>query len=123
GQSSRDMFLSFFGKAEELNSKGRQMPADYSVKAGRYVSTCSAVSTQFLPGVGTAMASKRKGAGEVVLITSGEGTTSEGEFYEAIRMAVIDQAPAVFLIQDNRFAISTPTSKIVAHKIPNSVAK
>jgi 2-oxoisovalerate dehydrogenase E1 component len=122
GQTSRDMFLAFFGKADDPNSRGRQMPSHYNVHQGRNVSMCSAVGTQFIPGAGTAMACRRKGLGEAVLITCGDGTTSEGEFYEAVRIAVIDRAPALFLVEDNRYAISTPTSAIVAYKIPHSTA-
>lgn len=122
GQTSKDMFLSFFAKADEPNSRGRQMPSHYSFAAGRYVSMCSAVGTQFIPAAGMAMALKRQGRGEAVIATCGDGTTSEGEFYEAIRIAVIDQAPCVFLVEDNHFAISTRTSNIVAYSIPNSTS-
>ena len=122
GQTPYEMFLAFFGRAEDPNSAARQMPSHYSIKDARLVSIASPVGSQYLPGAGCAMAAKRKGLGEVAFITSGDGTSNEGEFYEAVRVAVMDQAPAVFLIEDNRFAISTRTADQVAFRIPNSVS-
>jgi hypothetical protein len=73
------------------------MPHHYGHFEKRIVTQSSSTGTQFMQAVGTAMGRERVNAGEVVYVSSGEGTTSQGDFYEAIkkRTAVIDDAIAI----------------------------
>jgi 2-oxoisovalerate dehydrogenase E1 component len=80
------------------------------------VSSSSPTGTQFLQAVGCAEAARYRDPrpGEVTLVSSGEGATSEGEFWEAINAACLESLPVIFLIQDNGWAISVP----VEHETP-----
>src|SRR3954465_14762153 len=91
GETALDMLLSAVGAADDPNSGGRQMPSHWGMKNLNIVSVSSPTGTQFLQAVGSAEASMRAkmlgitegfGKDEVVLITTGDGTTSEGEFWE-----------------------------------------
>ncbi len=108
GFSARDYFLLAFGKAEDPATGGRQMPGHYGHPAYNLPTQSSPTGTQFLNAVGTALASKKNGTGEVVYVASGDGTTSQGEFYEAVNWASREKLPVVFCIQDNGYAISVP---------------
>src|SRR5690606_26474231 len=74
------------------------------------VSPSSATGTQYLPAVGCADAGKRLNAqsDEVTLTSSGDGATSEGEFWESLNIACLEKVPLIYLIQDNGWAISVP---------------
>jgi 2-oxoisovalerate dehydrogenase E1 component len=117
GETALDMLLSAVGAADDPNSGGRQMPSHWGKKDLNIVSVSSPTGTQFLQGVGSAEASMRaKLLGitdgfekdEVVLITTGDGTTSEGEFWESLSTACNLKLPAVYLVEDNGYAISVP---------------
>lgn len=106
GSTPEDIFLETMHRAEGKSSGGRQMPAHYGDKELRIVAQSSPTGTQFLQAVGTALGAVKDGADEVVYVSSGEGTTSEGEFHEAINWASRELLPVIFLIQDNKYAIS-----------------
>ncbi len=117
GMPPLDMFLQAVGSAECPQTGGRQMPSHWSSAPLHVASTSSPTGTQFLQAVGCAEAglyAARRGAGipfaddEVVVVTSGEGTTSEGEFWEALCTACNRRLPVVFVIEDNGYAISVP---------------
>lgn len=72
------------------------------------------LATQLPHAVGFARAARLKGEDTVVLAMVGDGGTSEGDFYEAVNFAAVWQAPVVFLVQNNGFAISVPLAKQTA---------
>lgn len=111
GMTAYEVFLSFLSKAEDPASGGRQMPAHYGHKPLRIVSQSSPTGTQFLQAAGCALGSKLEGKDEVVYVSAGEGTTSQGDFHEALNWASRQRLPVVFVIQDNGYAISVPIAQ------------
>ncbi|HVY91367.1 MAG TPA: dehydrogenase E1 component subunit alpha/beta, partial [Bryobacteraceae bacterium] len=110
GMTPLDMLLQAVGSGDDPSSGGRQMPSHWTNPALHIVSPSSATGTQFLPAVGCAESMRYLHPGEqrLVLASSGEGATSEGEFWESINQACLLRAPVLFLVQDNGFAISVP---------------
>lgn len=108
GMTTEEVLLCFLAKEGDPNSGGRQMPAHYGHRELRIVSQSSPTGTQYLQAVGTGLAIVREGSDEVVMVSSGEGTTSQGDFHEALNWAAREKAPVVFLIEDNNYAISVP---------------
>ena len=120
GVSALDMFLASVGAGSDPASGGRQMPSHWSDPRLNLFSTSSPTASQCLQAVGAAEAILRAEQGglqarldlasdEVVLVTLGDGSAAQGEFWESINSAVNLRLPVVFLIQDNGYAISTPT--------------
>jgi 2-oxoisovalerate dehydrogenase E1 component len=120
GMSNREHFLSILNKAKDPNSGGRQMPMHYGSNELNIVNQSSPTGTQFLQAVGAAYALKREGSDNVVYVSSGEGTTSQGDWHEALNWAARDKLPVIFVIQDNKYAISVHVSEQTAG---GSVAK
>ncbi len=116
GVTADDMMLQAAGAEADRASGGRQMPSHWSSPALHIVSPSSATGTQFLPALGAADALRRlnPNTDAVSLTSSGEGATSEGEFWESLNVACIERLPLIYLIQDNGWAISVPVERQTA---------
>ena len=108
GMESREHLLSFLAKEDDPSSGGRQMPQHYGHHALNIVSQSSSTGTQLLQATGAGFALLRNGEHAVVYVSAGEGTTSQGDFHEALNWASRDKSPVIFHIQDNHYAISVP---------------
>ena len=149
GMTPEEQLLEAVGAADDPNSGGRQMPSHWGHKKLNIVTQSSPTGTQFLQAVGCAeagrffsnhpeAAQKRQGdysqfkdvqfhGDEVVFVSTGDGTTSQGEFWEAMNSAANLKLPVLFVCEDNGYAISVPVevntaggniSKLVAN-FPN----
>ena len=116
GVTPEEVFLGTFAKATDPASGGRQLPVHWGMINAQVPSQSSPTGTQFLQAVGTALASRRKGIKNVSYVSSGEGTTSQGEFHEAVNWASREKLPVLFVIQNNRYAISVPVEHQTAGK-------
>src|SRR5882724_11568535 len=110
------MLLQAVGAARDPNSAGRQMPSHWSSPELHILTGSSPTGTQFLHGAGCAHAKTylTPDSDEVTLVSSGEGATSEGEFWECMNSACLDKLPLIFLIEDNGYAISVPVERQTA---------
>ena len=130
GVTATEMLLEAVGAADDPASGGRQMPSHWGHAKYNIVSSSSPTGTQYLQAVGCAEAGRHLNRhpevgewlsthphpqkvshqpDEVVLVSSGEGATSEGEFWEALNGACREKLPVIFLIEDNGYAISVPS--------------
>jgi 2-oxoisovalerate dehydrogenase E1 component alpha subunit len=114
GYTARDFRLGLTGKKGEPTSGGRQMPSHWSMRSMNVVSHSSPVTTQASHAVGIAQAIKMRKEDRVVLCTIGEGSTSQGEWYEALNWAAVHRLPVVFCVENNHYAISVPASRQMA---------
>ena len=117
GMTAREQLLSFLSKADDPNSGGRQMPMHYGHKNLRIVSQSSPTGSQFLQALGSSLASQYDESNDITYVSSGEGTTSQGDFHEALNWASNAKAPIIFHIQDNEYAISTHKSEQSADSV------
>ncbi len=110
GVSPEQMLLQGVGSSLDRASGGRQMPSHWGDPDLKIVSSSSPTGTQFLQAVGCAEAARKLDpqSSQLVLVTSGDGATSEGEFWEALNICSLERLPVLFLIEDNGYAISVP---------------
>jgi len=108
GYTIEEIMLEALHRRGGPSSDGFAMPFHYGHRKWRIVSQSSPTGTQYLQALGTAMGAVKDGTDEVVYVSSGEGSTSEGEFHEAVNWAARGKFPVIFVIQNNRYAISVP---------------
>jgi 2-oxoisovalerate dehydrogenase E1 component alpha subunit len=116
GFTPRQFMLSLMGKREEPTSGGRQMPSHFSIKNMNVISHSAPVATQCVHAAGIGLAIKLHQEDKVVLTALGEGSTAQGEWYEAVNWAAVHQLPVIFMIENNMYAISEPMEKQMAVK-------
>lgn len=116
GVPVNDVLMHMLAKEGDPMAGSRQMPCHWGSRELNVPTQSSPTGTQYLQAVGAAMAMKKKGVKGVVYVSSGEGTTSEGEFHEAINWASRDKLPVCFVIQNNKWAISVPVEGQTAGK-------
>ncbi|ARI77121.1 thiamine pyrophosphate-dependent dehydrogenase E1 component subunit alpha [Halobacillus mangrovi] len=114
GMTAQDLMLSGFAKAEDPNSGGRQMPGHFGQKKNRIVTGSSPVTTQVPHAVGIALAGKMEKKDFVSLVTFGEGSSNQGDFHEGANFAGVHKLPVIFMVENNKYAISVPVSKQLA---------
>ena len=120
GMTPEQLMMNAMNKVQDPNSHGRMMPMHYADIELRIPPQSSPTGSQFLQAVGCALGAKMKRLDEVVYVSAGEGTCSQGDFHEALNWAAREKLPIVFVIQNNDFAISVPISEQLAG---SSVAK
>jgi 2-oxoisovalerate dehydrogenase E1 component len=110
GVTTEEMLEGAVGAAADPASGGRQMPSHWGSKRLNIVSTSSPTGTQFLQAVGCADANRRidPESDAVTLVCTGDGATSEGEFWESLNIACLEKLAVVYLVEDNGYAISVP---------------
>jgi len=129
GLKPLELLLEAVGSAEAPFSGGRQMPSHWGHRKLKVFSRSSPTGTQWLQAVGFAEAGifyrkfpearpdgeaagkAAKGLNEVVCVSGGDGSTSEGEFFESLNVACRDRLPVLYLIEDNGYAISVPVER------------
>jgi 2-oxoisovalerate dehydrogenase E1 component len=117
GVTARDTLLQFLSRKADPASGARQMPQHFSDTDLHIVSQSSPTGTQFLQAVGCAQASVKLGTDQVVMVSAGEGTTSQGDFHESMNFASKEKLPVIFLIEDNHYAISVPLEQQTAGSV------
>jgi len=108
GMPLEHLFQGMLSRQGDPNSLGRNMSEHFSSSELRVVSPTACTGTQFLIAVGMGRAIKTAGRDEIVYVAGGEGSTSEGEFFEALNKAQHSRLPVLFVIQNNGYAISVP---------------
>ena len=114
GMTAREAMLNLLAKRDDPNSHGRQMPSHWGNSERRIVTGSSVVTTQLLHAAGIGLAAKLRGDPIVVMACCGEGSTSKGDFHEALNFAAIHRLPVIFYVENNGYAISESNEKEMA---------
>ncbi len=111
GVASRELALDYFAKRKG-QSHGRQMPSHYSYAARGIWSVPTPTGSQLLPACGIAWGIQLDKKPNVVVTTVGDAATRQGDFFEAVCFAKERKLPVLFVVEDNKYGISSPTRKI-----------
>lgn len=111
GMTAREAMLNLLAKRDDPNSYGRQMPSHWGHTERKIVTQSSVVATQFLHAAGIALGAQMRKDPIVVMTCCGEGSTSRGDFHEALNFAAIHKLPVIFYVQNNGYAISERNEK------------
>jgi len=121
GVTPQEMFLQAVGSEADRASGGRQMPSHWSSPSLHIVTGSSPTGMHFTQAVGCANATRLlhprsddPASDAVTLVTTGEGATSEGEFWESLNVACLERLPLLYVVEDNGYAISVPVEKQTA---------
>ena len=117
GFSPLEVFLGVFSRQADPTSGGRQMPNHWSLRERRVFSHSSPIATQYPHAAGIAYAIQKDGGPGVVVVYGGEGSTSEGDWHEAMNFAGIHRLPLIVVIENNQYAISVPVAEEVAGQV------
>jgi pyruvate dehydrogenase E1 component alpha subunit len=99
----------FGNSADEI--KGRQMPVHYSFRDINFFSISSPLGTQIVQAAGAAYGMKVKGTKQVAMTSFGDGSSSEIDFHSGMNLAAVTKSPCIFMLENNQWAISVPSSK------------
>lgn len=116
GITNYELALAYFAKITS-SSGGRQMPGHYSSREKNVFSVCTPTGGGLLPACGTAWGMKLKGDQSLCLASIGDAATRQGEYFEAVLFAFQENLPVLFLIEDNKYGISTPTEKFFPYHL------
>ena len=116
GMSNFELAKAYFAK-RETSSGGRQMPGHPSCREKNIWSVPTPTASNLLPACGVAWGMQMQGKNNVVIATTGDAASRQGEFYEAITFAMERKLPIVFIVEDNRYGISTNTDKFNPFKL------
>lgn len=116
GLSCEALAQDFLAKSTS-SSQGRSMSTHCGSTNLRIFPSAAPTASQCLPAVGTAWGQKLLGQSSIVVCSIGDGATREGDFYEAVCYAIQNKLPIIFLIEDNHYAISTPTEKLLPFRM------
>jgi 2-oxoisovalerate dehydrogenase E1 component len=116
GMTDEEFMMMCMNKKGDPNSHGRMMPMHYGHKKLNIPQQSSPTGTQFLQAVGVALGARHLKSNEIVYVSSGEGTCSQGDFHEALSWASREKLPVLFCIQNNNYAISVHVSEQLGAK-------
>ena len=116
GVSNQELALAYFAKRDS-SSGGRQMPGHFSDRVHNIFSVATPTASQCLPATGVAWGFRLSGSDQVVMTCVGDAAVRQGEFYEAVAFALQEKLPVIFVIEDNRYGISTPTEKFFPYRL------
>ena len=116
GLSNYDLALAYFAKRTS-SSGGRQMPGHYSCREHNVFSVCTPTGGSLIPACGTAWGMKLSGTDNLCIASVGDAASRQGEFYEALAFAEQEKLPVIFVVEDNKYGISTPTDKFLPFNI------
>ncbi|MCL1597903.1 MAG: thiamine pyrophosphate-dependent enzyme [Actinomycetia bacterium] len=117
GITPEQVFAGVFSKEMDTSSGGRQLPNHWSEPDLNVFTQSSVIASQYPQACGIAYDLQRRGSDGIVVVDGGEGSTSEGDWHEAMNFAGIHKLPMVFLIQNNLYAISVPAASEVAGQV------
>lgn len=116
GMTNLELAYAYFAKRNS-SSGGRQMPGHYSNREKNVWSVPTPTGGNLLPAVGAAWGMQLEGKDSVSVATFGDAASRQGEVYEAIAFAMQERLPCIFVMEDNKYGISTPTEKFNPYEI------